>query len=230
MEDTFKMSINTGNPDKPYKIYQFVPKSKKVDIYGYPGNIDYKKELTIRLARKDTFENGFLIKTEYYESYDAETQSYNNIVLDVETDYVYEGYMINRREKKWYYYDEDEIRHLVKDTVKFYLTTTEKRTAGRRRRENVLNTIDLTVVGMLYQAGVFDMTTSINNGVTLNKFYKTQIIEYRDDNTNSYYNALATDTEFPWLDTVIQAPSTTIRMWALNELTYAEEPFYEVIT
>ncbi len=216
------MAISKLNPARPFRIYDYVPvdnNAGRVDCYGYPGDIDYKKGLRLRLSRKDTFIKGHLKETIYYESYDAILKVHSTPVVRVIADYVYAGDgLIDYRDKDWYYYDEAGNEYWMKgNDRKYYLTPTARRAEGRVRRQNVIDNIELNVVGMLVQAAGMSFEEAVVAGTSFTTTYSAERDSFLKDHTDMYPNAIATDSVFSWLDTPL-GPGVTIRLWCINEL------------
>lgn len=160
--DTYPIDLQ----ENIYKIYCFVNEDADKKVLNYlvkPNSLEYKKDVNIRFAQEEEFDQyGNLIKVVYYEYETVDinplgikTVNYFNKILEATFVYTYEadGYL-NYRDatRAWYKMDETIDAHITKR--KFYNTNQAKK-AGERRRKNVQNIMEQKVGTSLFSIGFF---------------------------------------------------------------------------
>lgn len=117
---------------------------------NYKVNINLKQG---RLHRQDTFDNGYLVRVDYYRDFDG--QNYSVPVLKVEVDYQPMGNTggpsSRTTTRTWYNTDGSEVPK-KKITQKHYSLTNSMK-AGIRRRQNVVDNLQTEIAETILPSG-----------------------------------------------------------------------------
>lgn len=137
-----------------YKLYEHI--TDTIDSTVFPGHIDYKTGLNKRLHPVHELTKGELQKTTYYAVTDGTT--FVDPVLQVT--FVWHrdanGFCLRRDSTINYYMNDGSLSTENKYMEKHY-NEQESIDEGRRRRRNIVNDINLTVVGLM-QMTITDKT------------------------------------------------------------------------
>lgn len=208
---------------KEYKIYDLIaeqPDRHDLDKTVAPHSVDYKKGLTTRLNPKFTFNKGQLENVEWYESYDDATKAYDNLILSVDMNYQYNNDLVHKRTTTRTWYKRDGSPSLdTKTTVKYYMAI-EPVLVNRKRRQNLLDHMGLTLVGYLYYFAGMIPADGLATVTRLLEKHKTDADDFVRTGITNVITGITTesDAEFSWLDAEI-SPGVTIRMYMINEMT-----------
>lgn len=177
-----------------YRLYDYVADS--VDKTVFPGHINYKTGLIARLHPLHTINRGELDKTVYYANYDG--TNYSTPVLEVTFTWHRDssGFCSKRDSVIAYYLSNGELASQTKNLEKFY-NEQESIEEGRRRRQNIVNDLSLTLIGLLFQ--------------TVTGKTSEEILQMARD----WFKVNKTDIE-----TFVEASDKTIHTVILNDLTY----------
>lgn len=213
----------------PFKIYNYIDDEDEQfqDPYHLPACVNYKTQLNIRLYPEHYFIKGELQKTIYYSEYDESTEIFNDEILLVSFEYERDnlGFAVKRQTKRQWYRTNGVLEETqIKDTLKFY-DSQQKIREGKRKRENIMDTITITVMGMVMQ-------TELPNPDSIYKSPEEIVVEGRrfladhkisfsnfiDDANADILTELSEDTT-PWLSNVIDANGTKILDYLLYQLS-----------
>jgi len=131
--------------DKAYKIWKYVPFANEMEYLEncckVPHGINYKIGLTSRLQNNPALDKGELVLMEYYASYDPNTGTYSDKILDAE--FVYDrntDHTANYRTKTVYWYFEDGTKDTVnaKTMEKHYGRAYEKEKEIEKRKNAMI--------------------------------------------------------------------------------------------
>jgi len=223
---------------KRYKIYDFVFSHIRTFT---PFSIDYMKDVSIKLSRKNEFnDKGFLTKVTYYESQTVtvdpttliRTVEYDNEILKVEINYniTSDGYVSYRDTKRSYMLDSDIYEEAGEITKRKHYDTVQALKEGLRRRQNVIDGLKLSVAGVIYitEATLGNITNVIEAevlGIPAFTSLTIPVENYISGNTSpeliASIDGLSSVT-FPWLDNVIpNAGGATVKQYAMSIISNA---------
>lgn len=225
--------LKTYNLYKYFKIYDRVGDGNVIQSDHPPVDVNYD---IMGYAKKRTFNQGELIKVNYYENYSPTSNTYSGLVVSEKRTYYRINQLLNSRTIDIAWYLDDTITTgYTKTTYKNY-TPLEAIQAGQARRENVIADLEINVIGLLMQLGTGGTgTTTLNslqaqmNGAPFLSTYNAQISKFIQGFEQDIKTAIAIDTTYPWLNLVI--PNTggiTIRQYLIGGLTidYTENNTY----
>ncbi len=157
-----------------------------------PRTINLKRDLTIRPVKKTTIVFGERTQSEYYEKYEDEV--YINLLLRI--DHVFtrdsQGLVLQRSTKTCWAYDDGSLETGI-ETIKYYITESEKYKEIKRRRYNIIYE-NLIPIGRL--EGLEEPITSFF------ETYQVQVQSYIDAGSREILLLTQTSPE-SWLDTVL---------------------------
>lgn len=120
------------------------------------------------------------------------------------------------------WYRKDGVEHLDKKNRLKYYTPEQAIQEGIRRRHNIVEYMQLPIVGMIAQFTPTTVSNAIDLGAAFIDEYTTQIDTYiLTPRTNSFQDAVTNDpaTTHTWL-TLDVGGGTTIRDYILDQLNY----------
>jgi hypothetical protein len=223
--------LDSYSDRKKFKIYQYAHSDR--DPYMSPFDLDYKTGLMINLVPAMTMVQGELRQVTYYAVYDANEPVYINRfkepVLEVKVDYHrdYLGFAQYRVVTRRWYYEDGTICNdmsMAKVTTKIYdfIGTIRE---GKRRRQNVIDNMMIPIMGMMLQTSVPHQFSGeaevIREARRFMSVHKISMVSFIDDSNPQLSEEIATASE-AWLNNVISADGTTIRMYLMNELNVQE--------
>lgn len=207
-----------------YAIYDLVQGSEALNRNLAPHSIDYKIGVTTKLQQKFTFNQGLLEKVEYFKDYDENTKVYSNIILEVDMAYTFANELASKRDttRTWYYKNGSKSLD-TKVTEKHY-TAIEPIAVNRRRRENLIDNMGLTLIGYLYYFSVtpaMDLAASLAAAEDLLEWHKGVVDDFKRSGDKAVLTALADNVEsqFDWLDDTITPLAKTFRTYIIDEMT-----------
>lgn len=140
-------AINAHDPTElTYRLYDYV--ADTLDASVFPGHIDYKTGLTTRLHPVHELAKGELQKTVYYAVTDGVTFSIPVLQVTFVWHRDANGFIMRRDSEITYYMNDGSLSVETKQMQKYY-NEQESIDEGRRRRRNIVNDINLTVVGLM---------------------------------------------------------------------------------
>jgi len=210
------------NTKKEFKIYGCM-RNPAYDKSEYPCAVNFKTDLMYRLHPKNTFTAGVLTKIEYYKDYDGTT--YSDKILEEIIEYTYDSANLATSRTTsiyWYYTDESQSEN-CKTLLKYY-TPTESIQESQRRRQNILDSLQLAIVGLIMQTESVDMATAMNLGAIFLDAYehetKSWIITPNLYALQNRLNAEVTgETDYQWLFNPIGG-GLTVRDYMLSQINY----------
>ena len=208
---------------KEYKIYDMV-QTTVVSRVAPPFEVNYKSGLSCRLSPKYTFVKGELQKVEFYESSTTLPnfgQLYDNIMLEVDFTYTRDaaGFAVSRTKDIGWYFVDDTLSPIRKLMTKHY-TNDQSIREGKRRRGNIIDQMQLPIIGMMIQAAGMTQTDAILEGRSFSAFYRDQINNFIEVSHKQIITDITNDTTHTWLNAIISAdPLLTIRDFIIGELT-----------
>lgn len=216
-----------------YKIYDSVGDGNVIKSDHPPIDVNYD---IIGFAKKRTFNQGELIKVEYFETYNPTAATFHNKVVVENRVYYRINQLLNSRIMNIAWIMDDGVTTgYTKTTYKNY-TPLEAIQAGQSRRENVIADLEINVIGLLMALGTGGTGTTTltsllaqQSGAPFLSTYNAQLSKFVQGFENDIKTAIATDTIYPWLNLVI--PNTggiTIRQYLIGGLTidYTENNTY----
>ncbi len=189
-------------------------------------HLDYVRGLDIRLAPKREFTNGVLTRVDYYASVTLDAQGqevFDDMIVCEQYDYVRnsDGFAVSRNMTiKWI--TEAETDHPVtKARFKTYnLTESLRETA--RRRQNVLDDVQTSMIGLFVQGMGMTLDQAMGAGMDFFEHHMSEITAFKEIGAlTNLITAITNNTQHPWLDTVIAPPSTTARDFLIGKLSQA---------
>lgn len=204
------------------KILRYVAEAD-LDTFTH---LDYVRGLDIRLAPKRNFTNGVLTHVDYYA--DVSLNQYGQEVfsdLVVVEDYEYtrnaDGFALARTMTIKWISEAETIHETVKTRVKTYnLTESLRETA--RRRQNVLDLLQTDMIGIFVQGMGMTLDQAMGAGMDFFEAHISEITAFKEiGSLSNLIASITADTAFPWLDTVIAPPSTTVRHYIISKLSEA---------
>ena len=189
-------------------------------------HLDYVRGIDIRLAPKREFTNGVLTHVDYYATVTLDQNGqevFDDLIVCEEFDYVRnaDGFAVSRTMTiKWI--TEAETEHeTVKSRFKTYnLTESLRETA--RRRQNVLDDVQTSMIGLFVQGMGMTLDQAMGAGMDFFEHHMTEITAFKEIGAlTSLITAITNNTTHTWLDTVIAPPSTTARDFLIGKLSQA---------
>lgn len=176
------------------------------------------------LHKKRTLVRGELLKIEYFASMtlDPNTGSKvgSNLVAEETRVYTNGPFGPVRKDTSIKYILADDSDGPVVTLEPTFYDIEESRTAGRRRRRNVIDGMTIQVIGML---AITQTSGDIDAATAIGKSYLASIAGlvslYIEGGDAMLANHITMDIVATWLDNVIAPPSTTIRHYILGELS-----------
>ena len=198
--------------DKAYKVWNYVPFSTESEYLEYccrvPHNINYKIGISGRFQNNPSLDKGELVLMEYYATYDPETHTYTDKILD--TEFVYDrnaDHTANFRTKTVYWYFEDGTRDETnpKVMVKHYARAYEKQNEVQKRKKAMIDHIK----GQGYGTPLYPYISALIT--ELDPLIETFLEDVTND-PSPIANFVAakdgTDPQYAWLDMNIGTPRT----------------------
>ena len=212
----FEIPEDVNAPDVP-KIYALAREEAKEKHFH---NINYNTELAQPLYRTDTFgEPGLLTKVEWYSDL-AKT----DLVLVVDRVYTVQqgiGLVAKSTTRTWI--NNDNTPHeLIKDLGTVPYTPSASRSATKRRRQNVIDSLEQDVIGLLAQSG-----GDFAQGIELAQRFLAELaapidVFYKSGYTVDLINLISqpeVQEMYPFLVAEVQ-PGVTVAQFIASSLTY----------
>ena len=212
----FEIPEDVTEPDVP-KIYALAKEEAKEKHFH---NINYNTELIQPLYRTDTFgEPGLLTKVEWYSDL-AKT----DLVLVVDRVYTVQpgiGLVAKSTTRTWINND-DTPHELIKDLGTVPYTPSASRSATKRRRQNVIDSLEQDVIGLLAQSG-----GDFAQGIELAQRFLAELaapidVFYKSGYTVDLINLISqpeVQEMYPFLVAEVQ-PGVTVAQFIASSLTY----------
>ena len=212
----FEIPEDVNAPDVP-KIYALAKEEAKEKHFH---NINYNTELAQPLYRTDTFgEPGLLTKVEWYSDL-AKT----DLVLVVDRVYTVQpgiGLVAKSTTRTWINND-DTPHELVKNLGTVPYTPSASRSATKRRRQNVIDSLEQDVIGLLAQSG-----GDFAQGIELAQRFLAELaapidVFYKSGYTVDLINLISqpeVQEMYPFLVAEVQ-PGVTVAQFIASSLTY----------
>ena len=227
MRDALTIAITpyVAPPTGPdgYRIWSLVPEAHRDDADEIPDHIDYKTGLTQRLHPRRWFHHGLLVQVIYYKNFDG--TNYDTPVIKETWNWVLNA-STNMPESRtidiqWYreldelistgpdVYEPYLMAH-VKPYLKYYDTTAEQIQEIQRRRQNVIRSIEESVIGMIaYTETSGDIPAAIALGQLFMTDVSAEVNNFKDHGDDSLATAVGTQTPYidnhTWLDNDLAA-------------------------
>lgn len=203
-----------------YKLYFFLDYVDVADWDVPPHEIDYRTAPSVRLTPKRTFVKGELQKVEYYADYDQATDTYSNIVVQEDISYTrVNGFVASREMVITWYFKDGTASPITKSRLKYY-TGKEAIAEGKRRRANIINLIEISVVGLIAQAEGVTVEDAAAIGETFLASLNLPVSNYERSGNTQLITDVQNATE-TWLDKPAagQPDGVTIRDFIVDQLT-----------
>ncbi|HHO58533.1 MAG TPA: hypothetical protein ENJ85_05095 [Oceanithermus profundus] len=209
-------------PDLRCKIFRYVPSSLgEFDQYDPPFSIDYRVDLDRRLQPKFTFDQGTLVRVEYYAeaSKTASGVEFSDLILEEVYDYTrdFAGFAVDRTLTITWYREDGTAHPTTKQMVKLYDMQNSMQ-EGKRRRTNIVQDLEARVVThLLGQYGQTDPAAAFQMGRDFIALYRDQINDFVAGGSSALRDAILADVTTTWLDDVM-ADGRTVRAMLAGEL------------
>jgi len=196
------------------KIYDIVRAELK---FKHFHEIDYVVDVIQDLFPKRTMVRGEVQKVDWYLDVAC-----TNKVLSVEIVYVRDamGFALSRTTTRTWINRDNTENPSKKVTTKVYtINNIEQVSEGIRRRGNIVTGLQMPTLGMML-ATIHDGKTQaeiLQMGRDFLKHHKPSLDAFRDESHKQIQADITNATDY-WLNNVIAANGTTIRMYILNEL------------
>jgi hypothetical protein len=216
-----------------WKIYDFISDKAKYDTTKPPLSLDFRTSLSIVLHRKSTVIKGECTTEEYYENCSVNAQgnlTYTNLIVSEHHAFTRDplGFPVFRKSHV-HYYDKNGIESSeTKNWTKFY-SPLEKIQEGKTRRSNLVDNLQMPVIGLISIA--MNGTMNPSNAVILagRKFlfdYKKEFDAFIDESNKEIVYCLsnpantnyASVSKYPWINSMTPY-GVTIRQFLMGELT-----------
>lgn len=170
-----------------FKLYRYVPDYKKRDpnIEGIvPCDVDFSTGLIRRLPRKSTIFRGERTITQYYDSYDEQTETFNDLILEVRHTFNRGGYtddtrLATSRDTEIHWQLEDNtFSSQFKTLIKYYSNLQRMLEEVQTRRHNAANELADMVVAAFGPVATSTTTQNILGWSTTNRGLIDAWIEY----------------------------------------------------
>jgi len=217
-----------------YRIYTYLEDHNDIGRFDYnqpPKSINYIVQLDVRLDAEITMVKGEILQRDYCADYDAPTKTHSDHIVHEDITYTYDvyGFPATRTTViSWYHADgtldttpaNQKTRHKVYD-----LANAKK--AAAKRRENVVNQLEMDVLGLLVltqgpSSGHPNAFATVGEALTAGQTYltgiMTDLLTYQHTGTADLYNTVSADTVTAWFGNPI-SQSDTIRSYMLESLT-----------
>lgn len=235
----------------PFKIYKWLTNKKVADTYALPSDIDFTTDLSIMLHKKLLPKvKGKPTSCEYYEEKQFRVENgnlvldsngnpiidYTNLVCKIVFELTYDsfGFIVQRKEKLYWYRENGDISEEYKDIGRIFDPTLDHEARiqeGKERRGSIVDNLQLPILGLLKLA--YPTKTAIEVLGIGRAFLAGYDQDFRDfinsslsvtDSNSPDFNKKVIyvkirDSDEVWLDLAIPAIGTTIRQYLLNEFT-----------
>lgn len=212
IETAWATWLSTAVELDEYRMYDLLyEKSMMPDPHKAPWHLCFKTSLTQRLHPNNIFIMGELQETTYYRDFDG--TNFGHPVVKEVFSYVRnaQGFALYRTQTVNWYMKNGQLGPDPKIMVKYY-NSQEAIQEGKRRRGNVIDQAMMMVAGMLLATETTGTDQEkLDKGRDLMEHYQADIIDYIEAGRDDLMHAVAADTQFPWLNNVIDGNGTTIR-------------------
>lgn len=168
-------------------------------------DVNYKNGLTTRLHPRHTFERGVIVRTGYfaYMSFNPATYQFDFSEEVVREDYVYQrdanGFAQSRVMSITWFNNDGTVNEATKNRVKIY-TTAESIRETARRRQNILDQLQVDLMGIFMQALGDTQRDAVRRGQQFWKGHSNGIALFKDiGDEETLISEIANDTENTWL-------------------------------
>lgn len=236
-----------------YKIYALLSDDAKIRNQNtsiLPSSIDYKKDLKLKLHPVYTFNKGILVRCIYYAEVESNINpttgfveyTYDNPILKCEMEYhTLNSKYVEYRIVKRYWQTLDNIYDpTYKESIKYY-NKKEARREGTIRRQNIIDELVVTVVGLIYttEPTLNDINEIETKILPLFNHLNNDITNYISGNIDAMITNIATidvsiyqtgESIGNWLENIIPDTSTSIREYMLAKLNDGYLSTYTTVT
>jgi len=201
------VSVQNGPDDLALRIGDYLP--APAVIFDPPKDLDYTRNLSIRLKKKETFEKGELQKIEYFAS--GSKQADGSWLFEggpvVRETFVYTrdaALFAESRTQTIAWLRKDGTEHPDRKTREKVYARAASIKEGKRRRGNVIDDLELVVAGLLLetelanQAG--DIQATLKLGRDLVAVHGDAIRDFVNVSSQQIVADIAADAQFAWLD------------------------------
>lgn len=198
-----------------YRIYDFMSDSTDVDFLRAPYDQNYD---ILGLYKDYTFDKGELKTVVYYSHYDYLTEQFSDPVVTESRTYYRRNDYYFKREINITWHRRDGSLGQSKTTLKTY-TAQQAIAAGTRRRTYIVDQLKIQIAFMIANTEQIDISQAEQMGKALLKDYRDQIWDYKQGDTQGLITGISGESGHAWLDNPIDPQGTTIRQFALAELS-----------
>lgn len=161
-----------------------------------------------------------LVGKKYRDSYDEETSTYSDLVVEEEIVYNRDNnWYIKNRDKHIKWIDEEENTAETKDTKKYY-SVIEASNAWEKKRNYILVDLKIKAIWLIAQTEqipIEDAEVLWKPMLTINESYMWSYVRW---DTQPLIDSITNETSYAWLDNDI-GWWTTIRQYLLSIIDYA---------
>lgn len=209
-----------NSDDKALRLGDYLP--IPATIWDPPLTLDYKKGLSIRLRRKNTFVKGELQKVEYYSGASIAANGTITYVGDpiIREDITYVRDSLNlalSRELVITWLCKDGTDHPTTKTMAKVYSHAQRSVEGKRRRSNVVDDLEIITAGLLIETELAnngnDVQATVEHGRNLMATYSDSITGYLRAGLKDIITDIEDDATYTWLDNTPASlgGATTIR-------------------
>lgn len=203
--------------DKYYSLYDyFNTLPNDINVENPPVDLNYN---ILGLHKKREFNKGELGNVEYYGEYDFTNNVYSNLILHENRTYYRINGMVYLRDMNICWHYNDFTSGGTKNTTKYY-TQEESIRVGERRRENVISTLKIEVIGLIMITSGKTQQEAEGLGFLFLTDYSVEIDIYISGVESLLKDVFTDDTNHDWLNNEIpNAGGLTIRQYLHDSIS-----------
>jgi len=220
------LTVNDTLEDQKCQIFEYMSFNGVHDECCPPIEIDYIRSLDVRLQPviTDVFK-GEVREITYYESVtvDPVTGVQTGVTPVIKEVYAYTrnaDKIAQYRSMVITWFKRDGSEHPQTKTREKYYTNEQAIAEGVRRRENIIDFMQIPLLGQLMSTVPCTYAEAVDQGGLFFAKYVVEVETYKfSPRQQTLQNAIIADTEFAWLDNDIGG-GVTIRDYILDQLNY----------
>ena len=216
-----------------FKIYDFVEDKKKFNTSTVPLTLDFRTGLTKVLHRKSTLVKGECVKEEYFENCSVDAAgnlTFTNLICAEHHAFIRDtlGFPIMRN-SHIHFYDQNGIESAETKSWTKYYSQLEKIQEGKIRRGNLVDNLQMPVIGLIAIAVTGSPIPAPPIILTGRNFlfdYKKEFDAFVDESNKEILQCLTNPanakymsvSKYPWINSMTPY-GVTIRQFLIAELT-----------
>jgi len=198
---------------EPYQIATLI--CPPIDPLLNPVNINYKTGLKkdISLFTDRVFYKGELQQAIHYQQYDEQTKNFSIPVVKVTVTYSRDSNGIitdqGRTTLREYYTTGGTIGRHSSTHIKYY-DGAEKINEIKKRRQNLINNLELVMLGLIMQTDQTGLTEAevIDSGRAFMVEYEAELQHFVNTGVDDIVTAINADITYSWLNNIITGTQT----------------------